>query len=405
MIEWSVTESLLYSLNSIEVFINFELFMFFVIKWLREKTERHITIIGLAYLFLGITRIFLIYWDFFVPVDNAENFHYVYGIAAFFAFLSMSVFTYTGEASIKKTKNLVTYAFIILAFIALVFNSNYKVVQMLYYIFSPLQIIFISIFIIYLMTRTYGSIRKKFFLVLLGLIFYGGGYGLGIKYFKDTFGMGYSIFTTSLVVIGLGLTGIGFVGVPKLAEIHWTNYIIHIYVFHIDTAVCIYDEPLVSGSIKERINADESDSNIPADLFSSGVVGIIGLIKEMIQSEKRLRILDHEDKKIMLEYGNHIAVALLTVMDLKTCAEKLVKYVEEIEGNFKDELENWDGEITKFKKKIRLATHWYFKQPFDGFWWVWGSWGKNMRSKCKQQLLESGMFDVEDDAEETGSCD
>jgi hypothetical protein len=222
------------------------------------------------------------------------------------------------------------------------------------------------------MARTYGDVRKKFFTVFLGLIFFGAGYALSAEFLKEAFPVGtprdyYELFQVSVVVIGQVLMAFGFAGVPSLAEIKWRDFLVHVYVFHIDTSVCMYDETLLEKKISK--SKEDTPDEVPADLFSSGVTGIIGLIKEMINSEKKLKILDHEDKKLILEYGEDITVALLTFKDLHAYRYKLDEYVEEIEQRYDKDFQNWTGEVSKFNKGIYDITEHIFKEKVDLNWW------------------------------------
>nr|MDO8114137.1 hypothetical protein [Candidatus Sigynarchaeota archaeon] len=319
---------LLFALYSIEVFLDFELCVFFLMKG-KPKATRHIAILGLAYAFFGITRIFLIFWDF-ESVPPHTGYEMLYIIGAFFAFLAMSVFLHAAETLIRKTKHVFTICFLALSGIIPVLP--YKTVQSIYYFFTPVLIFFVIIFLFLLMAMTSGSTRKKFFFVSIGLIVFGLGYALSTAFMKAI--INNAILPPSLVLVGLTLTGIGFINIPSLYEIHWDDSLLHIFVFHIDTSVCIYDETLIKVG---------KESNISADLFSSGVTGIINIIKEMVQSDKKLKVLDHEDKKILLEYGKHITVALVAIKDLNTLHEKLHTYIERTETDFKKQFEKWNG--------------------------------------------------------------
>ncbi|MHA1681786.1 MAG: hypothetical protein ACTSUE_12320 [Promethearchaeota archaeon] len=384
-----ISNPMLYGLYFIEIFINFELFAFFVMKWLQEKKERHISVLGLSYLFLGIARIFLIPWDF----AGADD--YYYNLSSSFAFLAMMVFMYASETLLQISK----YPIFVFLYLGLAISGaifDYENVRILYYIFSPIMIVLLIGFLCILMSKTFGKVRKRFFLIFLGFIIYGSGYGLGAQFIKDAFSGPaldfYSVFVTSTVLFGLALTGLGFIGLPSLSEIHWADYLVHLYVFHIDTAACIYDENLLNAEklkVKRQLEVDGGgEEDIPADLFSSGVVGVMGLIKEMVRSEKRLKVLDHEDKKILLEYGKKVSVALLTFRDLQIYHEKLNNYIKKIEEEFEKPLEKWDGEISRFKEGLFRLTKGSFRDQIDPNWWKVDF--KRVKNKIKVYFSKSG---------------
>ncbi|HME55573.1 MAG TPA: hypothetical protein VKM55_25430 [Candidatus Lokiarchaeia archaeon] len=348
----NIDNPLLFALYSIEVFLDFELALFLLVRG-RPRATRHIAILGLAYVFFGVTRIFLIFWDF-EDIPHTTSSLYITG--AFFAFLAMSVFMYAAEVLIARTKHVFTICFLAVAVTCLFLP--FDVVRLVYYIFAPLLICFTILFLCLLMSITSGSVRKSFFVVFVGLCLYGLGYAFSAELLKPIFPA--KVFPSLLILAGLAFTGMGFINIPSFQEIHWDDSLLHVFVFHIDTSVCIYDESLI------KIG---KDAEISADLFSSGVSGIINIIKEMVQSEKKLKVLDHEDKKIILEYGEYITVALVTVRDLKILHEKLPWYISRIEGKFGAKFEHWNGEITQFTTQIKTITKEELQTKFDGNWW------------------------------------
>lgn len=345
---------------AIECFLDFEIFVFFLLRWRPRKT-RHVAVLGLAYLCFGIARLLLMFWDYSEPWHSDATAGY-YITAAFFAFLAMSVFMHAAETFIKRTHHVFTLCFLGLSCVVPFFPpSMYETVQMIYYIFAPVLIIFVIGFLFYLMSMTTGSVRKKFFVVFLGLALYGTGYALSARLFDVS-----KIVSESVVLVGLAMTALGFIEIPMLEEIHWHDYLLHVFTFHIDTSACIYDEQLYSEPLQAKSG---QEGMIAADLFSSGVSGVIGIIKEMINSEKKLKVLDHEDKKILLEYGKYVTVALVTRMDLDVLHEKLRTYILRVETELQQPLESWRGEVGRFAAPMKSITADVLKTVFDKNWW------------------------------------
>jgi len=348
----NIDNPILFSLYSIEIFLDFELALLLLFRG-KPRATRHIAMLGLAYVFFGITRIFLVFWDF-EDIHHTTESYYIIG--AFFAFLAMSVFMFASEFLIAKTKHAFTICFLAVAVTCLFLP--FQVVRLVYYIFAPLLICFTIVFLCLLMSLTSGSVRKNFFVVFVGLCLYGAGYAFSAELLKPIFPA--KVFPSLLILAGLAFTGMGFMNIPSFQEIHWDDSLLHVFVFHINTSACIFDESLIKVG---------KDSEISADLFSSGVSGIINIIKEMVQSEKKLKVLDHEDKKIILEYGEYITVALVTVRDLKILHEKLPQYISRIEGESRARFEHWNGEITQFSERIKAITKDVLETKYDGSWW------------------------------------
>ncbi|MEX2681215.1 MAG: hypothetical protein Q6373_006420 [Candidatus Sigynarchaeota archaeon] len=347
---FTVNDPFLYAMYCIEAFIDFELFVFFILKWKPQKT-RHISILGLAYLCFGITRVLLIFWDF----ESPKNATY-YISAAFFAFLAMAVFMYAAEYLLRKTHYVFTIAFLAVSCIVLFLTID--VLRHLYYIFASALILFVIAFLFRLMAMVTGSVRKRFFTLFIGFVFYGLGYALSAELAKQLVPRPISV---AVVIIGLAFIALACVRIPMLEEVHWMDYLLHIFAFHIDTSACIHDETL--------LKTGREMQGVSADLFSSGVTGVIGIIKEMINSEKKLKVLDHEDKKILLEYGKYITVALITRKDLDILHEKLLAYINRAETELRQPLEKWRGEVARFAGPMQAITADIFKTAIDKNWW------------------------------------
>ncbi|MHA1890592.1 MAG: hypothetical protein ACTSYS_06360, partial [Promethearchaeota archaeon] len=103
----------------------------------------------------------------------------------------------------------------------------------------------------------------------------------------------------------------------------------------------------------------------------------------MVQSEKRLKVVDHEDKKIIIEYGDFITVALVVNKDLKIYHEKLKIFVNNIEYLFKPYFLKWDGEITKFNEGLTKLTKLEFRDKIDPYWWFIN------KKKARKRRLQS----------------
>jgi len=381
-----------------EVFLCMELAFLFFVKWWQEKTERHISILGLSYLFLGIARIFLILWDY-VALQAVPLF---YNIAAFFVFLAMAIMLHAAETLMGLRRRLLSICFVVISPLMIVLPI--EVVRILYYTLGPVVVLATLFFTGLLVARTFGAVRKKFLLLFLGMILYTAGYGLGAEFIKNAMPPFFQIMQEAIVLAGFSVTAFGFMNIPILAEIHWERYLLHVYVFHSNSSVCIYSEPLAAleppagkaskqsdeqlrenddgpDAEQSRQNVTETtendllgydeNSDIPmdADLFGSGMAGIRGMVHEMLRSEKRLKELDHEDKKVLLEYGDHIIVALVTSRLLDGYHVKLEQYVQLIEKLGANLLVNWTGEISKLRPIIEACTKIVFKNIVDVDWW------------------------------------
>ncbi len=182
----------------------------------------------------------------------------------------------------------------------------------------------------------------------------GGAFGFIIANFLTMPGLNEYMDAMMLMVILLisELSLIPFVflkeSLPPSEEMNWADEILHLYVMNEGGIV------LIDYSFRETTEFD-------ADLFSGGIAGMCTLLQEMIKSDQKLKIIDHEDKKILFEYGNQFTVALLASKDLKILRTKLESLAKEIQNVFWETIANWDGNTEVFNP-INTMVRNYFQE-------------------------------------------
>ena len=125
----------------------------------------------------------------------------------------------------------------------------------------------------------------------------------------------------------------------------WANEIINIYV--------IKD----GGIIMTEYNFSQKEK-FDADLLAGGMTGVSTILKEMIDSkESNLKIIDHEDKKILFEYGKGFSTVLISYKDLKILRNKLITLTINIQNVFWETIEDWEGDLDIFKPINTMIKH------------------------------------------------
>jgi hypothetical protein len=88
-------------------------------------------------------------------------------------------------------------------------------------------------------------------------------------------------------------------------------------------------------------------------MFLSDLVGRLSeegkRLHALGREDGRLRIIDREDVKILLEYGRNIYVAVFATHDLPVIRQRMNRLVTEIESRFAVPLENWQGDLRMFR--------------------------------------------------------
>jgi len=92
-------------------------------------------------------------------------------------------------------------------------------------------------------------------------------------------------------------------------------------------------------------------NNVTIDptLISGALTGISTLIKEITQARTGVKKIDYGDGEIILEKGKKITIAAFTVLPTQEMRKRITNFVKIFEELYKDVLENWDGDLSKFK--------------------------------------------------------
>lgn len=123
---------------------------------------------------------------------------------------------------------------------------------------------------------------------------------------------------------------------PPAEEMDWPNQVVQLYV-------------ITDGGIMMTHYAFKSKVTFDLDLFSGGISGVTTILQEMIESDQKLKVIDHEDKKLLFEYGDRFVVTLIARKDLRIIRSKLKILSEEIQNVFWEILEDWNGDLDVFK--------------------------------------------------------
>ena len=331
----------------VEVTIELELVLFFIFGWRRDERKGKadiVSILALYFLCLAIGRMILIIYDF---QFTSNAFLYLAGVGI--SLLGMIFFIYLAEIIIPKNTH---YIFTILAVATLcsIFFVNIPTSKNILYAMIPFIFLMGFAFLGYLIRRTIGSVRKNFVLLFSGQLFFGFGQGFNTDWIRDWFTneVNFDIQPIALILIisGLGLVALAFWRLPSFNEISWHAGILSLYVITNEHGLCCVYYPF----------RRDAERQMAPQLVSGGVTGIISLIKEMTQSKKHLKEIDHEDIKILFEYGIYTTTALLAEKDLQIYHDKLKQFKDEFETKFKQNFIKWTGSIAEFEPAIKIVA-------------------------------------------------
>lgn len=128
---------------------------------------------------------------------------------------------------------------------------------------------------------------------------------------------------------GMIFVSFGALKLPSLNELDWSSQFMHVYIISAKSGIPLYCK---------SYNKYESQNTLP---LSSGLTLITEIIKQMTASPEKIRAFQQNPNGVILmEYGNHILIALETRSDLKILHLKIQYLIEEIEFLYSDILPN-----------------------------------------------------------------
>ncbi|NVM30261.1 MAG: hypothetical protein HWN65_15560 [Candidatus Helarchaeota archaeon] len=129
-------------------------------------------------------------------------------------------------------------------------------------------------------------------------------------------------------------------------ELQWPQKIRHVYLLLAHKGFCLFDNCFKPGESK----------NLSPNLVSGFIAGISSLVQEITQTDKKLKVIDVEDIKIILEHGNRNVIGvLMTEENFKILRNKLKKLVEGFESQFAEALADFSGNISQFERTKEIV--------------------------------------------------
>ncbi|MHA1265906.1 MAG: tetratricopeptide repeat protein [Candidatus Helarchaeota archaeon] len=132
------------------------------------------------------------------------------------------------------------------------------------------------------------------------------------------------------------------------AEINWDKQIHQLYLF-LSTGVCLLD-----WAFSECLETDSK-------LLPKDSTGTAFLIQEQMKRESMKKLIELDDKFIILEYGEYLTGAIIADENLIIVRKKLQAFIEEVETRFKKKIEEFSGDFTAFSKIEELVPKYFSK--------------------------------------------
>ena len=306
--------------------------------------------IGWFFLFSGIMLFFFIFWLFNIYAYYLEILS-IYSIGFFLGYCGIIGFVYSSEKMLGKTKYGFTFFSIISCIYGIFFINKIEEFGIFTTIAVPISLSIVIINFLYSwVVKTKGEIQKKMagaFLSIAGvLIFYLLDRKTGpINEIISIPRQILMIISMTGITVSLIVLGIITLSFETFTEFGWKEKMREIFIIGPNGA------PLFHYSFAQKASPHEPD------LIAVGLTGFKDILAEMMQSKKALKVVDHQDVKIIFEYGTYSTLALVVYENLRIYHSKLASLIVDFEHLFQDVLSQWKGEVTAFLPSKRLIEN------------------------------------------------
>ena len=322
--------------------------LIFLHRFLKEKKERNM-IIAWSVFFFSFSAMMGIYIvsDFFTaPADRQfiVNFGYLaMGLGAL-------TFTFNAERELEFNRHILSL-FLVALLLIMTVDFFFLFVDPIFIVYACwIPFIFTLLLYIARVMKRIKEYKINIFGFFGGFLIYALGYAATIDALVEEFGYITRLLGDISIIIGMGLISLGFIGLPSMREIDWEKKLNKLLLLH-TSGTCICDYNFVDLTV-------ETDARqIPIEFMAGGLMGVTQMIPELIHSRERVKILDHQDKKVIFAHGDHLVAALVADEYLEIYKRKLNKFIESLEMIYTGLLEDWQGSLTYLKPVEKLIKN------------------------------------------------
>jgi len=305
-------------------------------------------IFALGYLFFGVSVLFLVLMRFSLMAQNSDLgiiSAYIGGIWAAIVVFCTNIFAIYAcfPNQIKKwgivaiILNTIHILGIISTFNGLQVDAYSEVVFPFYYtvMFFIVPTAILSEVVVIFIYYSYTMRAKSRPHSRRALWFAIGYVAVSTAYFVEVIKISEIVnYTRLLFIVGIIIEYIAF---TQFIELEWPTKVRHLYLIHQEKGFSLYNHSF----IKEDL--------VDSQLIAGGISGIASLLQELTSSSDKVKIIDLERLKILIEYGNYIIGALITEENYRILRNKLRQLVKLFEDQYKDRLINFKGQIYEFE--------------------------------------------------------
>ena len=327
-------------------------FYFFIrIKQIRKTTKEVFPFLARASIFLSLGVAHFIvswfqyyYWHYgwFIPELNK-----IFILAELIGSVAMLLFM---EITLKKTKFILTSYLVLLTIIAF-FISNLVLLSLMWVIgMGPAIILAMPMYHQIFIKPTSSFIRRRMYFSLIGTIIITFGLLFRVFSFSSYSDLFIYLVGTFMAIIGTVIVVYSFSAFTTFSDLNWKEKLNELYVIN-NSGIALY-----AFSFEKNTNLEffeDTETILVGGVFSS----IEKLLAHMMKTEENLQEIDYQNLKILMEKGEEVFGVLILNDQSSFLQYKLTVFLREFENFFKEEIENFRGDIVTFKIAKKLVQH------------------------------------------------
>jgi len=136
---------------------------------------------------------------------------------------------------------------------------------------------------------------------------------------------------------------IAYICFSRFIELKWPEKIHHLYLIHQDKGISLFNYSFIKEDLMD------------SQLVGGGITGVAMLLQELTRSHRKMRIIDMEDLKILMEYGKYVIAALMTEENYRILRKKLSQFVRVFENQYENTLKHFTGDVSGFEKTKNIV--------------------------------------------------
>ena len=125
------------------------------------------------------------------------------------------------------------------------------------------------------------------------------------------------------------------------------------------------ESTLIWGAVRDVFAVNVAAVTVPSVpmfflLSTTSALSAVGsLIKESVRSEAKLKSIDHEDVKVLIEYGDYVNASIIADKETADIRDRLDRFLKEFETNYQEYVSHWTGDVRPFFEAYKLIESYF----------------------------------------------